>query len=198
MQHKVCGFILIVSAFLVCTSVVAPAARAEEPKVIITGGADETQHEYTWRVANRSSARMVRIEFPHYAADLFIPPDGWRQGSRQEMNLVRVGWDFRPGLCWAEAEPGFEGLGPGLAAVFQMRVGGALRSAGTVTVKFDDGTQVQVAGVELPTQPPQTSPWVALVGIGLIFALFIVYHERRRRKASANCSNTDVKQETTR
>jgi cbb3-type cytochrome oxidase subunit 3 len=181
---------------LVCVAdagITASTARAEGSRVVITGGADETEHNYTWNVTNRSTSRIVRIELPHFAASLFSAPDNWKQGTPAEMNLVRLGWNSNPGLCWTEPTAGNPGVGPGMTAVFSMQIAavGALRAPGTVTVKFADGTQVQVAGVQLPTQPVKTSPWTALFGMGLIFVLFIVYRERSKRKQAASTALAD-------
>ncbi len=165
-----------------------------QSKVLITGGADESQHNYTWQVTNHGSARIVRIEFPQYGADLFSTPDSWKQGSQKEMNLVNVGWDYKhAGRCWAEAEPPYPGLAPGASATFGMRVAGmgALRSTGTVLVKFDDGTVAECPGVELPTKPESTSPWAALLGTGAIFVAFIVIRESRRKKRPTTASADD-------
>lgn len=163
----------------------ADAALGESPRVVITGGADETQHQYSWEVTNRSNQRIVRIEFPQYGADLFHTPDTWKQGTQKEMNLVNVGWDYEnPGVCWAEPADGYPGLAPGATATFGMRIAGmgALRSTGTVRVTFEDGSVAEIPGVELPAMPVSTSPWAALVGTGAIFVALIAYRELRRRK----------------
>lgn len=179
---------LLGAVVLICPTGVGLAtqtARAQASQVVITGGADETEHAYTWQVRNRSTSRIVRIEFPQYAADTFNTPDEWSQGSQKEMNLVNVGWNYnKSGLCWAVPKADYAGLAPGATATFGMRINamGALKSTGTVRVKFADGTEAQVAGVELPTQPVKTSPWAALLGPGLIFIIFIIYRERRRKK----------------
>lgn len=165
-----------------------PAAGQTTDQVVITGGADASQHNYEWEVTNRSNARIVRIEFPQYAADLFITPDTWKQGSQKEMNLVNVGWNSKvSGVCWAEPIAPYSGLAPGASAKFGMRIArmGANRETGSVRVKFEDGSEATVANVELPTMPERGSAWLALVGTGVIFVLFIVYNERRRRRQPA-------------
>lgn len=167
------------------TGIGAGMAQAADAKVVIVGGCDETGHEYTWQVTNRSSSRIVRIEFPHYAADLFSTPENWRQGTLKEMNLVNPGWKSKEGgVCWAEAKPPYPGLAPGQPATFGMRVAGmgALRGTASVRVVFADGTSTLVPGVELPQQPVRGSPYLALIGTGLIFGLFIVIREVRRRR----------------
>jgi len=65
---------------------------------------------------------------------------------------------------------------------------GALKATGTVRVQFADGTEEQVTGIELPTQPTKTSPMAALLGTGLIFAIFIIIREYRRRNQPQSTS----------
>jgi|GEM_PF-2305098 len=171
------GRVLSVAILAALAGGVRPAS-AEDAAVVITGGADETHHLYKWTVTNHSNKRIVRIEFPQYGADLFETPDTWKQGTIKEMNLVNVGWDHtRPGLCWAEPVPPYTGLAPGASAQFGMRIAGmgAERRAGTVRVVFDDGSQGTIGGVELPHMPERGTPWLALIGAGMFFVIFIIY-----------------------
>jgi hypothetical protein len=174
---------------LLIAACVAPAAG----QVIITGGENVTTHEYWWTVINNSPSRIVRIEFPQWAADSFYTPDNWQQGTQKEMNLVNVGWSQKPGVCWAAPIPPYEGLDTGQSARFGMRIStvGALAGAGVVKVKFADGTETAVAGVTLPTQPPKASPLGAVLVLGLIFVVFIVYREYSRRKRPQPANDTD-------
>lgn len=181
---RTCGAALTMAA-AATFGLVTQSAHATQGDVVITGGADETQHTYTWQVTNGSNARIVRIEFPQYGADLFETPENWKQGTQKEMNLVNVGWNHKePGLCWAEPIPPYTGLAPGGTARFGMRIAGmgAMRSLGTVRVKFDDGTEAAVAGVELPHMPNRPSVYLAPLGMGALLFLFIFVREYRRRK----------------
>ncbi len=178
-------FLLLVAAWLPGFS--GLAAAAEEPPVVITGGADDVGHNYAWKVTNRYRSPIVRIEFPHYAADLFHTPAGWSQGTQAEMNLVNVGWKDEPGVCVATPAPPSPGLAPGVTAEFGMRIAsrGAMKGTGTIRVTFADGTSVQVAGVQLPEMPTRPSPYLGLVAMGAILLIFIVVRETRRRKQPA-------------
>lgn len=171
---------------------------ADDGKVTITGGADNTHHQYTWDVTNHSGARIVRIEFPQYGADLFSTPDSWKQGSQKEMNLVNVGWDYKQsGVCWAEPIPPYAGLARGQTARFGMRIAGmgALKSTGTVRVTFDDGTVSEISGVELPTMPTKTSPYLAPLAMGAVLVIFIFVREYRRRKTATAAPSADATEE---
>lgn len=161
---------------------------ADTLKVKITGGADEVGHNYQWRVTNQSNSPIVRIEFPHYGADLFHAPPDWTQGTQKEMNLVNVGWEDEPGVCFATM-PG-PGLLPGATAEFGMRISsrGALKGEGTVRIQFADGTWAKIPGVELPVMPTRTSPYLGVVAMGAMLLVFIIVRESRRRKQPASTS----------
>lgn len=139
--------------------------------VTISGGADASGHHYTWTIRNRHSSPIVYVEIPHHRADLFTPPDGWTQ-SRPER-----------GVLAATADSVDVGITSGRPGVFYMRIsaGGAGRGTGTIRVRFQDGTEVQVGGVTLP-QPP-SDRYAAPIGLSAIFALWLAVRILRRRRS---------------
>lgn len=161
----------------------AAAGRAEpQPLVTITGGADGSGQNYSWTITNRHSSPIVFIEIPHYRADTFVTPAGWQQECT---NLMIAGQAREPGVCRAWPKPNASGLTPGRSAEFALRVAreGAQRRTGTVLVKFADGTQVSIPGVEVPTRESVPERFAALIGMALIVGLLIVFQLRARRKA---------------
>lgn len=157
----------------------APAVSlGQADPVAITSEVDESGHNYAWQVTNKSAKRVVSVEFPQYGADTFEQPAGWTQNCT---NLVNVGWKKVAGKCTASTTAG---LGPGGIAEFKMRIysRSAARGTGTVLVTFDDGSQAQIPGVDLPLQPESGTPYLAPIGTGLIFVVFVVWREMRRRK----------------
>lgn len=162
-------------------------ATDDEHKVEIESEVDKSGHNYIWNVTNRSNSPIVRIEFPHYAADLFHKPPGWKQLSSEEMNLVRKGWDGAPGVLVAMREADRPGLRKHRSASFGARIAqrGALRAEGQVKVVFEDGTETLVQEVMLPSMPAQERPehkHMALIGTVAIFVLWVVFREIRRRR----------------
>ncbi len=168
---------------LLCTAALlaTPAlSLGQADQVLITGGVDDTKHNYAWQLTNRSPKRVVSVEFPQYGADMFEQPEGWKQDCT---NLVNVGWKKKAGRCIATSEAG---LGPGATAAFTMRIygPGAPVGTGTVLVRFDDGSEAKIPGVTLPLTPQSGTPYLALIGTGLIFVAFVFLRERRRRRAA--------------
>lgn len=159
------------------------AAGAQAPKVTISGGADATAQWYAWTVTNHHSSPIVYVRFPHYHADAFSAPAGWKKECTY---LVNVGVADRAGVCVASVEAAGAGIASGRSAEFGMRISraGARRRPGRVTVRFADGTQAVVGGVELPTAATTPERLYALIGFGLVLGIVVLVQLRRRRKAA--------------
>lgn len=169
---------------------------AAPPQATITGGADPAGYSYTWTVTNKHTSPIVHVEFPHYHGALFFAPEDW---SVECTFLVNVGVEDRPGVCtarnvlFAEAPAGFArnntalGSKPGSARDtldFRMQVllRGTRRGQGQVLVRFADGSEVYVAGVELPQREAVGDKYVPLIGLGLIFLIWVIARSRSRAK----------------
>jgi len=177
---------LCVVTILIPTWAGISPALADEPLVEITGGADVTRHNYAWTVTNRHSSPIVYVEFPHYRADGFTAPDGWTTGK--STFLVNVGVPDRPGVCIAEAPSPFAGISRGRSAKFTMRItaAGAEVGKGSVKVRFADGTEAVIEGVELPRPRSKLAKYLGPLALFLFFAGWIVIRELRRRKRPAD------------
>ena len=167
------------------TSAVA-MGQATDALVTITGGADQTAHNYSWTVRNHDTSPIVYLEFPHYRADLFTTPAGWEQ--KGTTYLVNIGVADKPGVCIARPVPPHPGIVRGASASFGMRVAQrrGLLGKNTVTVRFADGKEVRVKDVELPVPPEETSKYVPLIGMGVLFVVFVAYRTIRNRRAAGS------------
>lgn len=174
----------IARPLLLSVALVAPRTAAQQPKVTITGGADASGQNYHWTVTNHYGSPVVYVQFPHYHADTFLTPDRW---EKECINLIRVGARNEPGTCTAWVNPPEKGIAPGRSAEFGMRLargGGHHRRPGQVTVRFADGTQTIVGGVELPTASTTSEQLYALIGFALVFVIVVYVQVRRRRKGA--------------
>ena len=156
-----------------------------DPIAPITGGADASGHTYTWQVQNGGASPIVEVRIPHYRAGLFFPPPGW---SNDCTALVHVGAKDEPGVCTARATAPADGIAPGRSAVFSMQIAsaGAKRGPGEVTVRFADGSEIRVAGVELPQQEGLGDKYVSLIALGGVFAIFVIAQSIRSRRPRAS------------
>lgn len=176
-------FAVAVSLFTIPPRAVAwQNDRARATKVEISGGADASGHQYTWKITNRSQVPIVAVDIPHYRATLFFPPDGWTQDCTF---LVNVGVKSSPGVCSAKAEPVQGAIRPGRSLEFKMQVGDrTVRGGGEVVVYFQNGEQTRIGGVELPIREPSGDQMVPLIGMGVAFLVFILAGKRRRRSST--------------
>ncbi|MEK7732337.1 MAG: hypothetical protein AAB363_10825 [Planctomycetota bacterium] len=170
-----------------CVALIGPASALADSAVSITGGADASGHTYTWQVANGGASPIVEVRFPHYRAGLFFPPPGW---SNDCTALVHVGAKDEPGVCTARSPAPADGIAPGRSAPFSMQIAadGAKRGRGEVVVRFADGSETRIAGVELPQQEGLGDKYVSLIALGAVFIIFVAVQavrKRRRRAASA-------------
>lgn len=176
---------LVVSATLatLCSAAARPAA-AQARRVEITGGRDASGQNYMWTVKNLGDSRIVRVEFPHFKADMWSVPEGWQQ---EATNLHgHPGTTGTSGLCAAWTDESFKQLRRDESAQFSMRIGRGLAQAGsgTATVKFLDGGVVHVM-VEVPSPPTLLERYLWVLGFGLILVAFIIIGVRQQRRARA-------------
>lgn len=156
-------------------------------RVTITGGADESGHNYKWTVTNLSLSPIVRVEFPHYFADLCLGPPGW--STAETTNLINVGSKDTSGVCVATAPTPSAGIGRNESLDFTMRIApaGAATGFGDAAVVFADGTRTTISGVQLPKPRPLGDTFVSLAGLGVIFAgwLLVRYLRGRRGRSTS-------------
>jgi len=176
--------------------ILTPVVVAADSRVTITGGADASGHNYAWTVENHHASPIVFVEFPHFHATLFFAPAGW---TTESTFLVNVGVKSQPGLCNARADTVELGIAPARSAVFKMQVAstGAQRRPGEVRVRFADGADATVAGVELPSPEPTGDRFVPLIGLGVLFAVWLIHRAIRnspsKKSATPTFSRKDAK-----
>ena len=160
------------------------ASAMANPTASITGGADASGHAYTWQVRNDGASPIVEVRFPHYRAGLFFPPPGW---SNDCTALVHVGAKDEPGVCTARAAAPADGIASGRSAPFSMQIAaaGAKRGRGEVVVRFADGSETRIAGVELPQQEGLGDKYVSLIALGAVFIIFVAVQAVRKRRLRA-------------
>ncbi len=187
------------SRFAVVMAVLFGAAiptAAAPPPVTITGGADPAGYTYTWTVTSKHSSPIVHVEFPHYHGALFFAPENW---SVECTFLVNVRVEDRPGVCTArntlfaeaparrtrnDVAPRSRSASAQGALEFRMQVvlKGARRGPGHVLVRFADDSEVYVAGVELPQREAAGDKYISLIGLGLIFVVWVIARTWGRAK----------------
>lgn len=156
----------------------------------ISGGADTSPNVYAWTVTNTHRALLVQVEFPNYRGALFFAPDGW---TAECTSLADTSQDHTPGVCTARASPVGNGIASGRSATFRMQVApaGAQRQRGRVLVRFADGAEESIADVEVPGIEHASDRHVPLLGLSIIFVLWLVARAFRRRRAHRTAADTE-------
>lgn len=156
-----------------------PATLMGSPSVAISGGADDSGQIYSWKITNEYDSPIIFVEIPQYKAAAGSPPDGW------ESTLTNPrGQGGRTGFFRSQVGTAADGIAPGESATFglQVTVGGTPRGKGDVLIRFADETEMRVRS-EVPIKETPADRYVALIGLGLIFAVFLVVRAVQRRKS---------------
>ena len=157
-------------------------ARAEAASpASIEAGPDALGNAYQWTITNGHVSPIVRVEIPHYRANLFFAPKGWTFTCT---NLVGIGAADEPGLCVATAGAASDGIAPGRSAVFglQLASGSVKRGFGEAVVGFADSSTHKISGVLVPVPETLRDRYIPLIGLGTILAVFVIYQVARGRK----------------
>lgn len=148
-------------------------------KAVIEGGADEGGHHYAWTLSNRETSPIIRVTFPHYRADLFTTPPGWKQECTY---LVNFGVADRPGRCTAGAPSAEQGIPSGGQARFEMRIAPPLptRGLGRVEVELADGRILSIPA-ELPLPAGNAEKFLPVAAGGVVILILVALRMRRGR-----------------
>lgn len=157
---------------------VVPTDLMGSPNVSIRGGADESGQNYSWTITNDYDSPIVFIEFPQYRAAVGFPPEGWKS----ELTNPR-GEGGRTGSFAVSVERATDGIAPGESEHFRLQVttGGAPRGKGRVLIRFADGTTIRIRA-EVPIKESLADRNVSLIGLGLIFAVFLFFRVFKGRR----------------
>lgn len=164
---------------------VANAAWAAQ--VTIEGGPEGLGNSYQWTVTNDHSSPIIKVEFPHYRASLFLAPAGW---SSSCTNLVAIGAKDEPGTCTSVADSPASGIAPGRSLSFRIQLasGTVKRGSGTAVVEFADSRRQEVVGVLIPVPESRMTRFMPLVGLGVVLSFLIILEtirSRRKRRRAA-------------
>lgn len=166
----------------------AGAATAQSPaggRVQISGGRDASGQNYAWTIRNDGDAAIRFVEFPHFRADLWNAPEGWQTeavnlqgapGTKGESGVLRA-WTDDPRLM----------IQPGRSAEFSLRVNRqeAYRGTGSVLLRFADGGELRVAGVDVPCPPTFLDQYGMPLGLAAILLVYVASRVSRRKRPAA-------------
>lgn len=149
--------------------------------VIVEGGPEGLGNSYQWTITNSYDSPIVKVEIPHYRANLFYAPKGWTTSCT---NLVEVGGKDAPGVCTSSAQSPVDGIASGRSASFQIQLATGQVKRGFATARFThaDGATHEVSGVFVPIPESMGDRYIPLFGLGAILTVFAAIQAARRRK----------------
>ena len=118
-----------------------PVTLMGSPNVAISGGADVSGQNYSWKITNDYDSPIIFVEIPQYKAAVGSPPDGWKSKLTNPRGL-----EGRTGFFTSQVDTAADGIAPGESATFGLTVsaGGTPRGKGDVLIRFADGKETRV------------------------------------------------------
>jgi hypothetical protein len=168
----------------VAVLVLSGVSAAADPVVTVTGGADDTGQNYTWTITHDYAFPIVHVEIPQYKSGWHRPPEGWTAEVTHPRGIAG-----RAGKFIADVDDPSQGIARGGSAEFQLGIvaGGTPRGRGDILVRFADGVEATVRA-EVPIKEPARDRNVPLIGLGLIFGIFVLARALRKKRGSPPAS----------
>lgn len=151
------------------------AARADDIEVVGKRSV-ENKFDYTWTVTNHTNKRITSLVVDHYLGKIVAPPAGW---VRTNMTAnVAEGQRAAPGIIEFAVEKPVKAIGRGQSKEFKVTIDRTWRGhceQRIAIVGFEDGTTLEVPGVYCPADESWLKKNVSLVGLGAMFAVFVLW-----------------------
>lgn len=168
-----------------------PSARATD-EITIEGTRSPTNNfDFIWTLTNHGDKRVTMLRVDHYYGKTVTPPDGW---VRSDMTgNWGEGQKLEPGIIEFKVEKPRKAIGRGQTREFKVnvdRVWRGYREPRTVTVGFEDGTTVEIHGVVCPAKESWFKRNYAFVGLGGIFALFLLISLLKKNRGGTDAATT--------
>lgn len=161
---------------VVCVLIGASPGRAADVEVI---GFSPNRVMMQWKVTNRGSTPVARIEFPiHRVNRPDPPPKGWE--------IERFDQRVRGMLIFRSTAPEHD-IGPGESKEFSctMHQGGLRIREGAATAGLRDGSRIEVPGVLLPDAESALQIYGIPVFLAGLLAVAVLVKLRKRSRPGA-------------
>ncbi|MCP4250590.1 MAG: hypothetical protein GY778_26405 [bacterium] len=179
---RICGLIAMLGMYP------AGVTASDDLLVQMTGGAAPNGEEYAWTVTNLNRSPIVGLTIPCYRAGMFRAPARWtaRKEAAQDAAVAEPGTQVyvfaatspAAHIAWKQSGEFAIRLKPGASVQ---------RTPGNVHIRFADGTDTVLLGIELPQPESAAEKQVWIIGLATMFAVFIgvqiIRHRRRNRAA---------------
>ena len=165
--------------------VVAAAAFGDDDIVVVGRRGAGGAKEFVLTVTNRGARPITSVEHPHFLGLTPIAPDGWEE-SRMTGNPTRH-QKRAPGILEYRAKNAAAAIRKGQSVEFRLLLDvywPGVMVPMPVTIGLDDGTEIQVSGVACPYRVSYFRQYFPVIGLGVVFAIFILYKLIRGKRES--------------
>lgn len=177
MTHR--WFMMMVAA----AGLILPAFALADEGVTVVGDINpDNARQFVWQITNNGRKPIVWFEASHYLGKLVDPPEGWAQ-TKLTAN-IGLGEKAAVGVVRCEAKTSSDAIRPGQKKAIGLRLDrrGGYCEPGEVTVGFADGSTAVLRGVLCPAKEPFLRNNYPVIGLGVMFGLFLLYKVARSRK----------------
>lgn len=173
----------LVPMLIIAVGVIMPAlARADDGVTVVGDVNPDNARQFVWQITNNGRKPIVWFEASHYLGKLVDPPDGWAQ-TKLTAN-IGLGEKAAVGVVRCEAKTPYDAIRPGQSKAIGLRLDrrGGYCEPDDVTVGFADGSTMVIGGVLCPAKEPFLRNNYPVIGLGVMFGLFLVYKVLRGKK----------------
>jgi hypothetical protein len=167
------------------------AVRASDPRSEIEIVGDtlvDSPNHFRWTITNHNRGAIVSFRAPRYLAEDAIPPPGWTG------EIIKNATTGDNEVLFETKRPA-AGIYPGQSLSFEVHDRRIARTGRTkaprpVVVGLADGSVLTISDVWCPAEESAFGKNLPLIGLGAMFAVFLLVQAARKRRRQARTSSS--------
>ncbi len=141
---------------------------------------------FRWTITNQADQPIVYFRAPRYLSETLMPPDGWEA-------TITTGENHGDNEVVFQARATGYGIYPGKSMTFEIRDTRAERGTKLhkpATIRLSDGTELVIPETPCPGPEPEYLRQLPLIGLGVMFGLFLLWQVLRRKPSASSEPST--------